>query len=684
MKNTMDRTIYLFLKICVICIHLLMGLNVSAWSQNEVLIFSVIGDVPYDQSEEAVLQQQIIEHNLYSPSEFMVHVGDIQKESLDCPESVYSKVAGFLSDLKVPTFIIPGDNEWTDCGDPDQAWSFWTEHFMDFEQNFCGAPLVERQAVRPENFAWVTKGVLLIGLNMPGESNAHTGSHEQRLQDNADWVKQQFADKGDQVQAAVVFGHSLSEEDSLFEDQLLIEVDNLGLPVIYVMGEEHEFSFTNPYKVDNLSKLVVDQGANALPLQVTVTLDPIDPFLIEQTPWSSDSSPFNMPPCVEAGPDQVISHGQTLSFDGRAEDDGVPTSPGDLELNWIKVSGPGEVTFADPTSATTTASFSTGGNYVLSLTATDGELTGSDEMVVTVTAPPTITSFSPTSGLVGSEVTIIGENFIGATAVSFNGTSAVFVVDSAGQIRTTVPNGATTGPLSVMNDTGAASSSTDFTVTTSSSPTISSFSPTSGPVGTEVTVVGSNFTEVSLVSFNGVLSSFSIDSDSQLRATVPVGATTGPIDLIGPHGTGMSGSVFSVTVPSPPTITAFSPISGLVGSEVTIVGEKFTGATSVLFNGTSAAFTVVSSTEIHTTVPVDATTGLISVTNSEGTGTSSSDFTVTSPPSLPPTIVSFTPTSGPVGTEVTISGSNFTETTDVAFNGTSAPSFTVDSDSQLR
>ena len=211
----MDRaTGYLFVGICTACIHLIVGPS-DALSQNEVLVFSVIGDVPYDVSEESVLQQHIVEHNLYSPSEFLVHVGDIKAQSNACPESDYSRVAGYLLGLKVPSFIIPGDNEWTDCDDPDEAWSFWTKHFMNFEQNFCRAPSVERQAIRPENFSWVTKGVLILGLNMPGGSNTAVGNGNQRLQDNADWVSQQFASHGEEVRAAVIFAQSLQDSDAL-------------------------------------------------------------------------------------------------------------------------------------------------------------------------------------------------------------------------------------------------------------------------------------------------------------------------------------------------------------------------------------------------------------------------------------------------------------------------------------
>src|SRR2546425_6739622 len=64
--------------------------------------------------------------------------------------------------------------------------------------------------------------------------------------------------------------------------------------------------------------------------------------------------------------------------------------------------------------------------------------------------PPTITSFTPTSGPAGTSVAISGTNFSGATAVTFNGVSAPgFTVNSATAIQAQVPAGATTGPIGV-------------------------------------------------------------------------------------------------------------------------------------------------------------------------------------------------------------------------------------------
>ena len=105
-------------------------------------------------------------------------------------------------------------------------------------------------------------------------------------------------------------------------------------------------------------------------------------------------------------------------------------------------------------------------------------------------AAPTLIGFAPTSGPVGSSVILTGAGFTGASAVSFNGMTATsFSVDSDTQITVTVPTGATSGAIAVTTPGGTATSATSFTVIPA--PTLIGFAPTSGPVGSSVTLTGS-------------------------------------------------------------------------------------------------------------------------------------------------------------------------------------------------
>ncbi|PYU56679.1 MAG: hypothetical protein DMG55_22950 [Acidobacteria bacterium] len=171
---------------------------------------------------------------------------------------------------------------------------------------------------------------------------------------------------------------------------------------------------------------------------------------------------------------------------------------------------------------------------------------------------PTITTFTPESGPVGTSVTIGGTNFMGATAVTFNGSAASFTVTSDTAIQTTVPAGATTGPLSVTTPAGTATSASSFAVVVA--PTITSFTPSSGPVGTSVTIGGTNFMGATAVTFNGSAAAFTVTSDTAIQTTVPAGATTGPLSVTTPAGTALSASNFTLTVPL--TVTKTGLIAG--------------------------------------------------------------------------------------------------------------------------
>jgi hypothetical protein len=87
------------------------------------------------------------------------------------------------------------------------------------------------------------------------------------------------------------------------------------------------------------------------------------------------------------------------------------------------------------------------------------------------------------------------------------------------------------------------------------------------------------------------------------------------------------GTVFSLDMGLAPFVETL-PTSGKVKKAVKILGTDLTGATSVTFNGTAATFKVASSSEITTTVPEGATTGVVKVITPNGTLTSNVAFQV--------------------------------------------------------
>lgn len=208
------------------------------------------------------------------------------------------------------------------------------------------------------------------------------------------------------------------------------------------------------------------------------------------------------------------------------------------------------------------------------INATSG---GSENFSVDPAQAPTVTSFSPTVGVAGvTSVAITGTNLCGATGVTFNTRSATsFTVDSGTRITTTVPAGATTGKIAVTTPVSTGVSSADFTVL--AGPTVTAFAPTSGRAGSSVSVSGSGFTGATAVSFGGTSATeFTVDSDTQMSATVPDGAGTGSISVVGPGGTSESSADFTVIHAREVSLT----LTGKKGKGTIEVVDGFAGCAS--------------------------------------------------------------------------------------------------------
>lgn len=302
--------------------------------------------------------------------------------------------------------------------------------------------------------------------------------------------------------------------------------------------------------------------------------------------------------------------------------------------------------------------------------------TGSSVAIFTVVDPTSALTFSPARGPVGSWITITGFDFDMTSTVKLNGIAVDpggFKLDSETSIQVQVPANSNTGKITVTTANNTLSSSQDFVVILP--PVIYSFSPTSGPVGAQVVINGSDFDNAK-VTLNGLAIDNVNVTFSTIWFDVPKGATTGPITIETVAG---NASTRNFTVNPPPQISNFNPVSGTVGTWVVISGTGFDYVSSVQFNGTEVGllnFQVKFSRVILAKVPAGATTGAITVVTPAGSCTSADIFTVA------PVVTGFSPSSGSVGTPVIITGMNFDRITDVSFNGVSAR-FTVLSTTSL-
>ena len=252
----------------------------------ESVTFSVIGDVPYNNSQRDGLIAMIAKHNMITSSEFVVHVGDIKPGADPCAESVYEDVSTILKTFKAPTFIILGDNEFNDCNEPLVALSYWHQYFLHFNENWTFDQTITYQTERPENFSWFQNQVLFIGLNLVGSSVQDQNEWTTRLSDDANFVSTLIENHKNDAAAIVIFGHANMVEigPAKFEPFTIpfrAAAASFKKPILYLQGDGHVWYKNKPWEEQNITRVQIEGGANAV--QVTVDVTKTEPFTFNRT-----------------------------------------------------------------------------------------------------------------------------------------------------------------------------------------------------------------------------------------------------------------------------------------------------------------------------------------------------------------------------------------------------------------
>ncbi|MFE1173966.1 IPT/TIG domain-containing protein [Streptomyces sp. NPDC058773] len=326
------------------------------------------------------------------------------------------------------------------------------------------------------------------------------------------------------------------------------------------------------------------------------------------------------------------------------------------------------------------------GSGTVQVTVTTPGGTSSGVPFTYVSAPvPVLTSVSPNSGPAagGTTVTLTGTGLATATAVRFGVTSATsFTVVSDTQITAVAPPGTGTVQITVTTP-GGTSNGVSYTYV--GAPTLTAISPNQGSTagGNTVSLTGTNLSGATAVTFGGTpATSVTVVSANQITAVVPA-AVAGPVDVTVTTPGGTSTLPKSYFYVGAPVLVAVTPLSGPLsgGNTVTLTGTHLVEATAVRFGAAPATtFTVVSDSQITAVVPAGVA-GPVGVTVTTVGGTSSPVSYIYL---AAPDITSLAPPQGPTsgGTTITLTGSNFAQTTTVLFGG--APTgFTVVSDTHL-
>jgi hypothetical protein len=357
-----------------------------------------------------------------------------------------------------------------------------------------------------------------------------------------------------------------------------------------------------------------------------------------------------------------------------------------------------KTTWTVPANPTTGTSFLV---YANATVATVGTIPG------TMTFTPAYLSLSLSSGLIGSSVTATGSNFVGVTPVSFyeggvlatitgctsdtSFTAASVVTTSTGAFVCTVQIAAGTPfTAATMVATDATTGQNDTAAFAVNDWSISPVAPTSGVVGTSVTVTGVYFaaSSVETLAFNGVtvtptssgtctLSGTGVKASGtggfSCVVTVPASSLAGSATITATNATWKTTATASFTVTGW-TISPLSVTSGVIGTSVTVTGTGFAVSSGVVLTFGSIAITpascsggsTFSGTTITTTaagaftcvvaIPAGSLAGVgtMLATDASGGQTASAPFTVTAW-----TISPLSVTSGIIGTSVTVTGTGF-------------------------
>ncbi len=322
-----------------------------------------------------------------------------------------------------------------------------------------------------------------------------------------------------------------------------------------------------------------------------------------------------------------------------------------------------------------------------------------DQFTYTSIAAPTVSSVTASSGSVlgGDTITVIGTGFTSDSSVSFGGVAATFVqMVSATALLAVDPAASSTGTVDVTVTTVGGTSSTgsadQFTYTSVSSPSVSGLGVTSGDDsgGTVVVISGSGFTGATSVSFGSYPATPFVNSDSQITVVAPAQAAgTVDVTVTTPAGTSsiVTADEYTFSSGSAPTVTEVSPAAGpLAGTNTVLIdGTNLTDATAVYFGGTAApSFSVNPDGSLFAVAPSgSAGTVDVTVTTLDGTSTTSSADYYTY--EAAPTLSSLSFTSGSVngGWTINLTGTGFSDATEVWFGTVIAASMTINSSTSI-
>jgi len=312
--------------------------------------------------------------------------------------------------------------------------------------------------------------------------------------------------------------------------------------------------------------------------------------------------------------------------------------------------------------------------------------TGSIMTSFTYVNIPTISSISPLFGLTsgGTHVTINGNYFTNDCVVTIDNLATTIISQTETQIVITTPVDGTIGLVDLLITNANGSCTTSFNYT--DVPSLTSITPSSDyqAGGTNIVIQGQYLLSTTSILFGDVpCTSYVVVNDGEIDLIDPTGDVIGDINVTITTQVGTSTINFTYVINPSPEINTIVPSYGTIagGTTVIINGNYFTNDCVVTIDSLPAVITSQTATQITTTTPADENMGAVNLTITNSIGTVTSIFNYT----LPPTILSLTPSSGYINGNVSVVlvGTHLLSTTSITFGSVQCLSYSIINDDEI-
>jgi len=226
----------------------------------------------------------------------LVHLGDFNSPyATSCVESSFTTTVNMYMQSSIPVYFVPGDNEYNDCPNATEAMGYWKQHMLGFETKYWPRPSWEIRRQAPEyseNFAFLQRDILFIGLNLPGGIVHDRDEWYDRHEANLEWINATATNYTENYTTMVVLAHAdptIEINDYFFQGFYSLVETNGDKRVIFVHRNLGVDNWKREHGYNEISNLDVVTVEGSVWPPLWMQIDPMhDYYGIDQSWWYDD------------------------------------------------------------------------------------------------------------------------------------------------------------------------------------------------------------------------------------------------------------------------------------------------------------------------------------------------------------------------------------------------------------